>query len=77
MLEKKAAKLEARIVELSNGLSQKSEEESQILKEKDALAREVRDLRERWHVIERLLQKSSGLETLSALLAEDIRSPVE
>ncbi|KAJ0413402.1 hypothetical protein BJY00DRAFT_296943 [Aspergillus carlsbadensis] len=75
VLEQKAAKLEARIAELSSGMTQKSEEESKILREKDALAREVRDLRERWQVVERLLQRPSGAQTLSTLLAGSIASP--
>ncbi|KAL2826331.1 hypothetical protein BJY01DRAFT_256041 [Aspergillus pseudoustus] len=75
ILEQKAAKLEARIAELSTGLSRKFEEESQILKEKEALAREVRELRERWLVIERLLQGQSGQQALATLLSGVASSP--
>ncbi|CEL08597.1 hypothetical protein ASPCAL11745 [Aspergillus calidoustus] len=75
VLEQKAAKLEARIAELSSGMTQKAEEESRILREKDALAREVRDLRERWQLVERLLQRPSGAQTLSTLLSGSIASP--
>ncbi|KAL3450284.1 hypothetical protein BJX65DRAFT_305129 [Aspergillus insuetus] len=75
VLEQKAAKLETRIAELSSGMTQKAEEESRILREKDALAREVRDLRERWQLVERLLQRPSGAQTLSTLLSGSIASP--
>jgi hypothetical protein len=56
-------------------MTQKAEEESRILREKDALAREVRDLRERWQLVERLLQRPSGAQTLSTLLSGSLASP--
>ncbi|KAL2841753.1 hypothetical protein BJY01DRAFT_217164 [Aspergillus pseudoustus] len=73
-LEQRAAELEAKCQELSEGFRQKSEEVSRILKEKEALTGEIQDLRKRWRLMVMLLQRPNGLQSLSSLLAGDSSS---
>ncbi|KAJ5896630.1 bZIP transcription factor bZIP-1 [Penicillium subrubescens] len=74
-LQRQATELEAQCQELSKGFCQKSEEVSEIIKEKEALTSEIQDLRKRWRVMLMLLQLPDRLQSLSSLLGNDLSSP--
>jgi hypothetical protein len=71
-LQQRATGLEAKCQELSEGLCQKSEEISKILKEKEALTGEIQDLRKRWRLMLMLLRLPNRLQSLSTLLGSDL-----
>jgi chromosome condensin MukBEF ATPase and DNA-binding subunit MukB len=73
-LQQRATELEAKCQELSEGLNQKSEEISKILKEKEALTGEIQDLRKRWRLMVMLLRLPNRLQSLSGLLGSDLPS---
>jgi TolA-binding protein len=73
-LEQRAAELEAKCQELSEGFRQKSAEVTRILQEKEVLTGEIQDLRKRWRLMVMLLQRPNGLQSLSSLLASDSSS---
>ncbi|KAJ5211197.1 bZIP transcription factor bZIP-1 [Penicillium cf. griseofulvum] len=71
-LQQRATELEAKCQELSEGLNQKSEEISKILKEKETLTGEIQDLRKRWRLMLMLLRLPNRLQSLSSLLGNDL-----
>ncbi|KAJ5355126.1 bZIP transcription factor bZIP-1 [Penicillium cataractarum] len=74
ILEQRATELEAKCQRLSEGFEQKSKEVSKIIKEKEALATEMQDLRKRWNLMLMLLRRPNRLQSLSSLLGSDSSS---
>lgn len=74
VLQRRNTELEAKCQELSEAFNQKSEEISTIIKEKEALTREIQDLRQRWRLVLMLLRLPNRLHSLSSLLGSDLRS---
>jgi hypothetical protein len=74
ILQQRTTELEAKCQELSEGFNEKSEEVSTIVKEKEALTRELQDLRQRWRLMLTLLRLPNRLHSLSSLLESDLCS---